>query len=611
MNEQLKTKLSLLPDQPGVYLMKDHQERIIYVGKAKSLKNRVRSYFNGFHSHDVKTQELVSHIYIFDYIVTDNEVEALVLESILIQKHQPKFNIRIPDNRHFLYISIDKSEEFPKLESAYKIEKNQKLYFGPFPNSFAVRNLIDVLSKVFKLRTCNKDFYKKSLGRACLNYHIGLCQGPCIGAVTSEEYKKELEKAIEYLSGGEDKVVAELDSQMQEAAKKLNFEKAAQIRDVIESLRGVLQKQKIVTGRQGDMDIISIARGVEDVCVLVLFMRDGHIIGKDANMMINSDNRKSKEILSAFIEQYYSGDDNYIPKEIVVDGEVEEKELLEEYLSEKKNSRVYLHVPQRGDKKKLALMARKNALLSVEEQWKKRSGQDDTRLETLDELAHFLKLPKPPRRIECYDISNTQGTNSVGSMVVFENGKAKKSHYRRFKIKTVEGPDDFKSLKEVLTRRINRLESDDVSFKSEPDLIIIDGGLGQLSAVEGIIQKLNAANISIVSLAKREELVYHPASNKPIRIPKNSRSMYLIQRIRDEAHRFALEYHQRLRSKHAKQSVLTEIPGVGKVRQQNLLMEFKSLQGIKNASVDDIANVKGMTLQVAEAVKDYFSKGRK
>ncbi len=608
MNEKLKIKLSLLPDQPGVYLMKDSKERIIYVGKAKSLKNRVRSYFNGFQSHDVKTQELVSHIYIFDYIVTDNEVEALVLESILIQKHQPKFNIRVPDNRHFLYISIDNEEEFPKLQAAYKIEKDKKLYYGPFPNSYAVRNLIDVLSKVFKLRTCNKDFDKNNLGRACLNYHIGLCQGPCIGAVTSEDYKKELAKAIEYLSGGEDRIIAKLKEQMQEAARRLDYEKAAHLRDVIDSLKGVLQKQKIVSGRQGDMDIISLARGVEDVCVLVLFMRDGHVVGKDANMMINSDNRKSKEILSAFIEQYYSSQESYIPKELIIDGDIDDKELIEDYLSEKKGSRVYLHIPKKGDKKQLALMARKNALLSVEEHWKKRSVHDDTRQETLEELAHFLNLPKPPQRIECYDISNIQGTNSVGSMVVFQNGKAKKSYYRRFKVKTVDGPDDFKSLKEILSRRVARLTSNDVSFKNEPDLIIIDGGLGQLSSVESIIHKLNSTKTRVVSLAKREELIYQPLNKKPIRLPKNSRSMYLIQRIRDEAHRFALEYHQRLRSRHAKQSILTEIPGVGKVRQQNLLVEFKSLEAIKNATIEELVQVKGMNTKTAEAVRDYFNK---
>jgi excinuclease ABC subunit C len=608
VNEKLKIKLSLLPDQPGVYLMKDSKDDIIYVGKAKSLKNRVKSYFNSFHSHDVKTQELVSNIYIFDYIVTDTEIEALVLESILIQRHQPKFNIRIPDNKHFLYISIDQSEPFPKLESAYKIERDQKIYFGPFPNSYAVRNLIEVLSKVFKLRTCNKDFSSNNLGRACLNYHIGLCQGPCIGAVTSEEYKKELQKAIDYLSGQEDKVINNLKEEMHLAAEKLDYEKAAHIRDVIESLSGVLNKQKIVSGRRDNMDIISIARGVEDVCVLVLFMRDGHIIGKDANTMINSDNRKSKEILSAFIEQYYSHEDAFIPKEIIIDGEIENKELIEQWLSEKKGYRVYLQIPKRGDKKKLALMARKNALLNVEEQWKKRGANDDTRQETLEELAHFLKLPSTPNRIECYDISNIQGTNSVGSMVVFIKGKAKKSHYRRFRIKNVEGPDDFASMKEVLTRRIARLDSDDVSFKNEPDLIIIDGGLGQLSSVEGIIKRLDSTKISLISLAKREELVYRPGNNKPIKLPRNSRSLYLIQRIRDEAHRFAIEYHKRLRNKHAKQSVLSEISGIGKVRQKNLLIKFKSLKAIKEASIEELAETKGMNKKTAESVYKYFNK---
>ncbi|MFP4456791.1 MAG: excinuclease ABC subunit UvrC [Clostridia bacterium] len=610
MNEKLKLKLSLLPNQPGVYLMKDSKEEIIYVGKAKSLKNRIKSYFNSFYSHDVKTQELVSNIYVFDYIITDTEIEALVLESILIQRHQPKFNIRIPDNKHFLYISIDESDPFPKLESAYKIERDQKIYFGPFPNSYAVRNLIDVLSKVFKLRTCNKDFTKSNLGRACLNYHIGLCQGPCINEVSRDEYKKQLQKAIDYLSGEEDKVVKELKEEMHQAASNLNFEKAAHTRDVIDSLTGVLNKQKIVSGKRGNMDIISIARGVEDVCVLVLFMRDGHIIGKDANMMINSDNRKSKEILSAFIEQYYSHEDSFIPKEIIVDGEVENHELIEQWLTNKKGYRVYVQVPKRGDKKKLALMARKNALLNVEEQWKKRGAKDDTRQETLEELSHFLKLPKTPKRIECYDISNIQGTNSVGSMVVFVDGKAKKSHYRRFRIKTVDGPDDFASMKEVLSRRIARLNSDDVSFKNEPDLIIIDGGLGQLSSVEGIIKKLDTTSISIISLAKREELVYRPGSNKPIRLPNNSRSLYLIQRIRDEAHRFAIEYHKRLRNKHAKQSVLSEIDGIGKVRQKNLLIEFKSLKAIKEASVSELAKVKSMNKKTAKAVYDYFNKGK-
>ncbi len=607
MNQVLKEKISLLPHLPGAYLMKNSEGRIIYVGKAVNLCHRVRSYFNSFHSHDAKTQELVANIYDFEYIVTDSEIEALVLESILIQRHQPKYNIRIPDNKHFIYIKIDRNEKYPRLESAHKIVKDRSQYFGPYPNSWAVRNLVNVLSKVFKLRTCQKIIPSGKKERACLNYHIKLCTGPCINSISSADYHRRLDKAIRYLSGQEKDIITELKAEMLGAAEDLQYEKAARIRDNINSLAGVLERQKIVSGKGEDTDIISLARGVEDVCVIVMFMRDGHIIGRDINVISGGIERRSEDIYTAFIKQYYV-EEVFIPRHLIVDGELYDQDLLEEWLTEKKGNRVYINVPQRGDKKQLALMARKNVMLAVEERWKRRNSADDIRQGTLNELAHFLKLPGLPQRIECYDISNTQGQQSVGSMVVFIDGKAEKKHYRRFKIKTVSGPDDFSSLKEVLERRLKRLTSTDTSFSQEPDLIIIDGGLGQLNAVLTVAKKLSATNITIVSLAKREELIYRPGSSAPIELPRQSRSLYLVQRIRDEAHRFALEYHRNLRSKRQKNSKLLKIPGVGMVRQRNLIKAFGSIKSIAQASVEELENVKGMNKAAAQAVYDFYHR---
>ncbi|QOR33808.1 excinuclease ABC subunit UvrC [Clostridium sp. 'deep sea'] len=610
MSQLIRDKLKLLPDMPGSYIMKNCDGKIIYVGKAVNLKNRVRSYFNSFHSHDPKTQELVSNIYDFEYIVTDTEIEALVLESILIQKHQPKYNIRIPDNKHFLYIKINKNLLYPRLESAYKVSKDKSTYFGPFPNSWAVRNLVDVLSKVFKLRTCKKVITTDKKDRACLKYHIKLCLGPCIKAINVEDYHARLEKAIRYLNGEEREIINELTSEMDNAAQNLQFEKAARIRDNIKSLSKVLEKQKIVSGKGENSDIISLARGVEDVCTIVMFMRDGHIVGRDINVIEGGVEKRSEDILTAFVKQYYVLD-TFIPRNIIVDGEIYDQQLLEEWLTDKKKSKVYIHIPQRGDKKRLALMARKNAMLAVEERWKQRGSHDDIRQGTMSELAHFLKLPTTPKRIECYDISNTQGQQSVGSMVVFIDGQAAKKHYRRFRIKTVEGPDDFSSLKEVLERRLKKLNSNDLSFGQTPDLIIIDGGMGQLSSVMTIVQKLSATDITIVSLAKREELIYRPGSKIPIELPRQSRSLYLVQRIRDEAHRFAIEYHRNLRSKRQKSSTLLKIQGISTVRQRNLMKEFGSIKSISKASVKQLLEVKSMNKAAANAVYQYFNGSKK
>ncbi len=607
MSELIDEKLKLLPALPGVYLMRDNKDRIIYVGKAVNLANRVRSYFHSFHSHDAKTQDLVSNIVDLEYIVTDTEVEALVLESILIQRHRPKYNILIPDNKHFLYIKATVKEDYPRLIAAHRIAKDGATYFGPFPNSWAVRNLVNVLSRVFKLRTCHKVINHRKQQRACLSYHINVCLGACIEAVSVEEYRQQFNKALSYLSGQEKQIVHDIEIEMYQAAAELQFEKAARLRDEIKNLTGVLEKQKIVSGKGEDYDIISLSRGIEDICVIVMFMREGHVIGRDNNFIANSIEQSSEAIFTAFIKQYYAGD-SYIPREIIVDGSVEDEELLVEWLSGKCGSKVVIHSPQRGDKKQLALMARKNAMLAVEEKWKRRKGSDNTRQETLAELAHFLKLPTPPHRIECYDISNIQGEHSVGSMVVFKNGKAQNHLYRRFKIKTVTGPDDFASLKEVLDRRLKKLTSKDISFSEAPDLIIIDGGKGQLSAVMTVAQKLAATKTTIVSLAKREELIYHPGSNQPIILPRKSRSLFLIQRIRDEAHRFAIEYHRNLRTKHQRNSKLLQIAGIGPARQRHLLEHFGSIKGIAKAELAELQTVKGMTIKSADSVYQFYHK---
>lgn len=607
MNEHLTEKLALLPEDPGVYLMKNAAGELLYVGKAKNLKNRVRSYFRSPHDHDPKTKELVARIATFDYMVTDTENEAFVLEGILIERHQPKYNIRIPDNKHFLYIGIDTKDQYPYLSAEYRTGKEGMHYFGPYRNSAAVRNLISVINKVFRLRSCRQSLEKKK-SRACLNYHLGLCSGPCIRAISSEDYAKQLEQAKEYLGGDEKKIIASLEEQMLNAAKDQDFERAARLRDMIGNLRGVATKEKLASGKENDADIIALARGIEDVCVMILFMREGQITGREAHMMINSYEERTEDVLSAFLSQYYAVEDAEIPEEILLDGMPSEAEWIEEWLTEKKGRKVVLTYPQRGPKKQLTLLARKNALLQVEEHWHKRSFRDDVRLETLDELAHFLHLSVRPRRIECFDISNIQGSDSVGSMAVFTDGRADKQQYRRFKIRSVSGPDDYASLREVLGRRISNFTSDDESFKKIPDLIIIDGGLGQLSAVAGIMKELNVRGISLISLAEREEWVYLPESSKPVILPKNSRSLHLLQRIRDEAHRFAVTYHRKLRSKRAVKTVLRDIPGIGERREKELLKKFKTIKRVSAASVEELAKVPGMNNAAAQAVYDFFQQ---
>lgn len=601
----LQEKLDLVPRQPGVYLMKDKQGRIIYVGKAKNLRSRVRSYFQPSAAHGSKTALLVKNIADLEYIVTDSEVEALVLESNLIKKHKPKYNIRIRDDKHYPYIKVTTNELFPRLLIARRIKKDGAKYYGPYPDASAARSTIKLLNKIFQLRSCKQSLSGENAGRPCLNYHIKRCTAPCQGHISPEQYQKTIDNVCRFLEGRHDEIVAMLNKQMEEAAAKLQFEEAAKLRDQLQSVEAVLKKQKVISAGLEDMDVIAMARGIEDTCVSVFFMRRGRIVGRENFFISGSEDSSRGEVLAAFIKQYYANA-SFIPKEILLDDSISDSEVIAEWLSEKRGSRVYLKTPQRGQKRKLCEMAHKNAMAAVEERWAKRLDRQELLQLAVEELAFYLKLPQTPKRIECYDISNIQGALSVGSMVVFRDGRPCNSHYRRFRIKTVEGPNDFASMQEVLRRRIQRIDSDDESFSEVPELIIIDGGKGQLSAAREVLEQEGYAHLAVVGLAKREEHLFLPDRPDPVVLPRNSQSLYLVQRIRDEAHRFAVSYHRRLRSQRQVATRLEQVPGIGPVRRTNLLKHFGSFKKIQQASVDELARVPGMTRTAAETLHQFL-----
>jgi len=590
--------------------MHDEAGEIIYVGKASSLKNRVRSYFRPNPGDSPKVEAMVSRIADLEWIITDTEVEALILELNLIKKHRPKYNIRLVDDKHYPYLKLTVNEKYPRIVITRSMKKDGARYFGPYTRSGAMNETLRLLRKIFPLRTCSNETMARQT-RPCLNAHIKRCLAPCTNQVNPEVYLDMVRDIILFLEGKQEDLIKTLEVKMNQAAENMEFERAAELRDQINAVRQVMVKQKIISADMSNQDVIAMARGQGESCVQIFFIREGKLLGRDHFFLQGTDEMSRSEIITAFVEQYYSKASE-IPQEILLQEEVIGKELLERWLTDSKGKRVYLRTPQRGEKLKLVEMVAKNALMTLEEEELTRQKKQMMTKEAVLELQRELALKKPPFRIECYDISNIQGTNSVGSMVVFENGEPKTSDYRRFQIKTVEGPNDFASLQEVLARRFKRAKaeaeegSQGSKFAKLPDLIIIDGGKGQLSSAREVMHQLGVDDIPTFALAEEEELLFTEGKSEPIVLPKNSPSLYLVQRVRDEAHRFAVSYHRRLREKRAYKSILDEVPGIGPKRKKALLKAFGSLKGIREASLEELAQVEGMTRPAAETLLEYL-----
>lgn len=605
----LEEKLKQLPGKPGVYLMLDKDDNIIYVGKAASLKNRVRSYFRGG-QQSAKVKALVEHVEDIDYIITDSEVEALILECNLIKEHRPKYNSMLKDDKTYPYLKVTLNEAFPRIEVTRRVKKDGAKYFGPYTRAGAMHETLKLVRRLFLIRTCRN---LERQERPCLNHHIKRCLAPCSGKVSQEQYLEGINGALMFLSGKQEKLVEQLEEKMHAAAENLEFEKAAELRDQLKSVKQVLAKQKIVSSTKEDQDVIAMARGLDEACVQVFFVRGGKVIGREHFFMNKTDSMSRSEIITAFIKQYYSTVQD-LPKKLIVEEPIEDKEVIEKWLSQRRGNKVSIHVPQKGEKLKLVQMVAKNALMLLKEEELARRKKTMAEEEAVLELQKELQLPKPPYRIECYDISNTGGSNSVGSMVVFENGRPKNSDYRRFKIKTVEGPNDFASMQEVLYRRFKNYQqeqeegNDSGKFSVLPDMVLIDGGKGQLGAAVEVMKTMGVSAIPVFGLAKKEELLFRQGEPEPIRLSRDSEALHLVQRLRDEAHRFAITYHRNLRKKAFTTSVLDEIPGIGPKRKKALLKHFGSVKKIKEATLEEIASVESMDRKSAEKVYEHLCR---
>jgi excinuclease ABC subunit C len=601
----LEEKLKNLPGETGVYLMKDAQGKIIYVGKALNIKNRVRSYFFSRHADSPRTRALVKNIHDLEYILTDSEIEALILESNLIKEHKPKYNVRLTDDKNYPYLRVSVQEPFPRLEIVRARKKDGARYFGPYTDTGAVNETLRLIKKIFPLRSCKQAAFA-GRDQPCLNYHINRCAAPCRGGITPDEYRKMVDEVLLFLEGKREDLVKTLKSRMEKAAEELEFEKAAVIRDQLQAVEKVVARQKIISGRAADMDVINCARSVNLACVEIFFVREGKLLGRDHFFLEGAGESGSGEILGSFIKQYYS-EAGHIPAEVLLPQPAEEERVLETWLSGKRGSRVRLQVPKHGEKYALVEMAGKNALESLQLEVGRRAVRDGMSREALAQIAQYLGLPGEPGRIECFDVSHLQGAETVASMVVFEDGRASPSQYRRFRIRNVEGPDDFASMAEVIERRFIKAAEGDEKFKDLPDLVVVDGGKGQLSSARQAMDRLGYSHITAVGLAKENEWVYVEGSSDPLILPRNSQGLYLLQRIRDEAHRFAVSYHRLLRGRRSLSSALDEIPGIGPKRKAALLKHYgMSLKKLLNASEEELSRVEGINRETARQVWEYF-----
>ncbi len=613
--EHFRAKLDALPTEPGVYIMRDAERRVIYVGKAVNLRSRVRSYFQDSAQTSSKIRRLVAEVADLEFIVTATELEALVLECNLIKEHRPRFNVRLKDDKRYPYIKIHWQDPFPRVEVTREMRQDGARYYGPFADVGAVHQTLDLLRRIFPYLTCTREITGKDR-RACLYYHIKRCSGPCIGAISEEDYRATIQQICLFLEGKTERIQSQLQAQMKAAAEALDFERAAFIRDQISAVQRVVERQRVVTRARADEDVIAFAREDGDTCVQVFFIRGGKLIGRETFLLDGVEDDQPAHILGSFVKQFYD-EAAYIPPQIVLSEGLDERLVVESWLRSKRGNKVVVRVPRRGEQKDLVALASKNAtetLAHLRAQWQ----QDEAKwAAALAELQGALGLPDPPTRMECYDISNIQGASATGSMVVFVKGTPRKSDYRRFRIKTVEGADDFAMMAEVLRRRLLRLKAaadqeprlpgaKPDAFALKPDLILIDGGKGQLNAARKVLEDLGITDIALASLAKEREEVFVPDRPDPVPLPPNSQASFLLQRLRDEAHRFAVAYHRTIRQRTGLASSLDRIPGIGPRRRKALLARFGSLDGIRRASVEELAAVPGMTREIAERVKDLL-----
>lgn len=614
----LRERLDQLPDKPGVYIMKNELDEIIYVGKAKSLRKRVRQYFGSYGKSSKKVASMVSKIHDFEYIIVENEVESLVLESNLIKDNLPKYNILLRDDKQYPYIKVKVNERFPRVMKTRRILKDGAKYFGPYPDVFAVNESIESFERLYPLRTCNLNLenVEEKNYRPCLNYYIGKCLGPCIGNVKDQDYNVMVEEVLSFLSSSDNKLIDKLHEKMMDYSRNLDYENAADIRDRIKNLEYLKERQLISDPEaRDDKDIIALAKGIDEVLIQIFFFRNGKIIGREHYMIRDYYNDSYEEIFSSFLKQFYIGA-SYIPKEIIIEEKPMDIKVLEDWLSEKRGNKVTITVPVKGDKKELVRMVKRNALDMIEKYGDKYKKRAESNRLALEEIKELIGLSERPRRIEAYDISNISGVESVGSMVVFEDGDAKKSDYRKFRIKSVVGPDDYSSLKEVIERRFKRgveekKEDKNSSFSNFPDLIMMDGGKGQVNAAKEILDKLKL-NIEICGLVKDDfhrtrGIIYN---NEEFNVDLNSRAYKMIYKIQEEAHRFAINYHRNLRSKTMFKSELDDIKLIGPKRKENLLKHFKSIDKIKNASIEELMEVESMNEKSAESLYEHFRRAK-
>ncbi|SCI40304.1 Excinuclease ABC subunit C [uncultured Clostridium sp.] len=608
----IQEELKKLPGRPGVYLMHDEKDEIIYVGKAISLKNRVRQYFQSSRNKGVKIEQMVTHIARFEYIVTDSELEALVLECNLIKEHRPKYNTMLMDDKAYPFIKVTVDEPFPRIMLARRIVKDKAKYFGPYTSAGAVKDTIELIRKLYNIRSCSRRL-PRDIGkeRPCLNYHIHQCKAPCQGYISQEDYRKAIDEVLSFLNGNYDGVLKNLEKKMTDASEAMEFEKAIEYRELIGSVQKIAQKQKITDTAGEDRDILAVAVENTDAVVQVFFIRGGRLIGRDHFYLRLTGEESTSEILSSFLKQFYAGTP-YIPAELMLPEEVEDAALLEEWLSGKRGHKVHIKVPKKGTKEKLVELAGENARLVLSKDKERLKREEGRTIGAVKEIEKLLGLERVVR-MEAYDISNISGFASVGSMVVYEKGKPKRNDYRKFKIKSVQGPDDYASMNEVLTRRFqhglnDQKEGKDMgSFQAFPDLILMDGGKGQVNVALQVLEKLGL-HIPVCGMVKddnhRTRGLYY--QNREIPIDKNSEGFKLITRIQDEAHRFAIEFHRKLRSQGQIHSVLDDIPGVGPARRKDLMRHFQNLDAIKSAEVEELKKLPSMNEKSAQEVYKFF-----
>lgn len=622
MNENfnLEEELHKLPNEPGVYIMHDEADNVLYVGKAKNLHNRVRSYFRKIVGRGPQIDKMVGLIDYFEYIVTDSELEALVLENNLIKEYSPKYNTLLKDDKTYPYIKVTLGEEYPRVQFSRLMKKDKSKYFGPYQSSAAVKDTIDLVNKVFKLRTCNKALPRDiGLDRPCLNYHIGQCSAPCDGVISKFDYRNQVESAIKFLNGEYGDVLNNLKNKMTQLSENLEFEEAAKVRDLYNSVKSIAEKQKITAYDEDDKDIIALATDENDAVVQVFFVRYGKLIGREHFYMTNVDVGNTSEILLSFVKQFYAGTP-FVPRQLMLAEEIEDIEVLEEWLTKRRGARAYITIPKIGSKEKLVELAAKNAELILSKDKERIKREEARTIGAVHEIENLLGIPSICR-MEAFDISNISGFLNVGSMVVFENGKSKKSDYRKFRMKTVAGPDDYACMKEVLTRRFthglnekDELKDKDIdeefgSFTRFPDLLLMDGGRGQVNIALEVLEELGL-HIPVCGMVKDDNhntrgLYFN---NVELPIDRHSEGFKLITRIQDEAHRFAIEYHRSLRTKSQVKSVLDDIPGIGPARRKALMRAFKSIDEVKDASVEALEAIEEMNHEAAENVYIFFHK---